>query len=118
MRRLAAHLALVSIWLGSLTPFLAAAETSNLHACCLRNGMHHCQGAGSDSSSSSTEFRATRAACPYATPLPLTNFSGLEASQFSLPSPGVAAFIAAQSSQPAFFSAVYTLSARGPPVLL
>ncbi len=118
MRRLAAHLALVSIWLGSLVPFLAAAEVSNLHACCLRNGMHHCQGAASDGSSGSTEFRSTRATCPYSAPLPLTNFSGLEASQFRLASPAVAGFIAAQAIQPAFFSAVHGLSARGPPVLL
>jgi hypothetical protein len=118
MRRIAAHLALATIWLGSLAPLVDAAQISKLPACCRRDGMHHCEGAASASSSNNTEFRATRAVCPYAAPLPLTSFSVLEPSKFNLASPGVAGFIARQRSQSAFFSAVYDLSARGPPFLL
>src|SRR5579864_6103618 len=117
MRRLAAHLAIAAIWLGSLGPFVAVGQSSSVHACCLRSGMHHCQNS-TGAPSSDPEFRAARTACPYSAPLPPTSFGGLEASRFNLASPNTDGFAARQVTQSAFLRPVSVLSARGPPVLL
>jgi hypothetical protein len=42
MRRLLASLLLVLISLSLVSPLLAAEKKSNLPACCLRGGKHHC----------------------------------------------------------------------------
>lgn len=118
MRRLASHLALAAIWLGAFAPLVTAAEVSDLPACCRRSGMHHCQDAASEDSSNDAEFRAIRANCPYSAPLPLTGFSGVQASRFALAVPGVAGVITGQLKHSRFLSALYELAARGPPVLL
>src|SRR5215469_10283227 len=97
MRRIAAHLALAAISLGSLVPVLAATQASAIHACCLRNGKHHCQGSDAEGSSG-LEFRATHSACPYSAALPPYIFSGLEIAKFSLASPAIDGFVAAHSS--------------------
>jgi|SRR5579864_2230055 len=117
MRRLAAHLALAAIWLGSLGAFVDMPQSSSAHACCLRSGIHHCQNSAG-APSSDLEFRAARTACPYSAPLPPTSFGGLEASTFSLASPTGAGFVGGQISLSALLSSVFVLSARGPPVLL
>src|SRR5262249_5432315 len=114
MRRMAAHLALAAVWLGSLVPLLAVAQSSAIHACCLRNGKHHCQGPDAEGSSGA-EFRATSSACPYSAPLPPSIFSGLEIAKFSLASPIISGFVGAHSSVYGFQSAVFRLHARAPP---
>jgi len=118
MRRLAAHLALAAIWLGSLGPFVATAQNSSVHACCLRSGLHHCQNSSSDTSSSDAEFRAPKNACPYSAPLPLTTFTGLETSIFGFASPIATGYITRKTSVPDYLSPLSELPARGPPVLL
>jgi hypothetical protein len=118
MRRFAAHLALAAIWLGSLGPFVAAAQLSAVPACCLRSGSHHCQNSASDTPSSDPEFHAAKTACPYSAPLPPTSFRGLKASRFSLASPTGAGFVGGQMSLSALLCSAFALSARGPPVLL
>src|SRR5215469_6931117 len=105
MRRIAAHLALAGIWLGCLVPLLAAAQVSAIHACCLRNGKHHCQGSDADGSSGA-ELGATSSACPYSALLPPSIFSGLEIAKFSLASSVIDGFVAAHSSVYASQSAV------------
>src|SRR5215469_11402580 len=114
MRRTAAHLALATIWLGSLVPLLAVAQVSAIHACCLRNGTHHCQGSDADGSPGA-EFRATSSACPYSALLPPSIFSGIEIGKFSLASPVIDGFVAAHSSAYGSQSAVFRLHARAPP---
>jgi hypothetical protein len=116
MRRIAAHLALATISLGSLVPLLAVAQVSAIHACCLRNGKHHCQGSDADASPGA-EFRATGSACPYSAPLPPAIFSGIEIGEFSLASPVIDGFVAAQRSVYGSQSAVFRLHARAPPAL-
>jgi hypothetical protein len=118
MRRLAAHLALAAIWLGSLGPFVAVAQLSAVPACCLRSGLHHCQNSAGDTPSSDPEFHAAKTACPYSAPLPPTSFRGLKASRFSLASPTGAGFVGGQMTLSALLRSAFALSARGPPVLL
>lgn len=118
MRRLAAHFAIAALWLGSLGPFVAVGQSTSLHACCLRAGVHHCQNSAGDTPSSDLEFRAAKTACPYSAQLPPTSFGGLEAAKFSLASPTGAGFVSGQMSPFGLLSSVFALSARGPPVLL
>ena len=117
MRRFAAHFALITIWLGSLAPFVAASEVSQLHACCLRKGMHHCQDASSEASPTN-ELRARATKCPYAAPRPLTSFTGLSTANFSIASPVLARAVIAQVRRTKIFSPFDDLSSRAPPVLL
>lgn len=116
MRRIAAHLALAAIWLGSFAPVVISSQLSTLHACCLRSGMHHCQSA--TNSSSDTEFRAPRSACPYSAPLPPSSFSSLETAKFLVAAPDLIGIVAARSSSSGFSHSVSRLSARAPPALL
>lgn len=117
MRRLAAHFALIAIWLGSLAPFIAASDVSQLHACCLRKGMHHCQDVSSEASPNS-ELRALATKCPYASPRPLTSFTGLNTANFRIASPVATGAVAAQVPHTKFFSSFEDRSTRAPPVLL
>ena len=114
MRRIAAHLALAAISLGSLVPLLAATQVSPMHACCLRNGKHRCQGSDADDSSGA-ELRATHTACPYSAALPPYIFSGFEIAKFSLASPPIDGFVAVHSSVCGSQSAGSRLHARAPP---
>lgn len=118
MRRFAAHLALAAIWLGTLAPLVEASETSNLHACCLRNGMHHCESASSNETSGNSEFRSRASTCPYSAPLPLASFTGLNAETFGFASPLASRFDAVQIPLASFHFTARDLSARAPPVLL
>jgi hypothetical protein len=115
MRRIAAHLAIVAIGLGSFVPLLIATQLSPANACCLRSGTHHCQ--SSIAYSTETEFRAPRSSCPYSAPLPLRSFSGLETGQFLVAAPARAGFMPLQSSLASVQSTVHRFPARAPPVL-
>jgi hypothetical protein len=117
MRRLAAHLALAAIWLATLAPFVNAAEAAHLPVCCLRNGMHHCQGVARDESRN-TELRARASSCPHSAPLPLTSFTGLNGARFDVALPTAAGFVSAQVVRSCLLSLIDDLSARAPPVLL
>jgi hypothetical protein len=115
MRRAAAHLALATIWLGSLVQLLAVAQVSAIHACCLRNGKHHCQGPDADGSPGA-EFRATSSVAPYSAPLSPSSFSGMEIGKFRLTSPVSDGLVAAHNSVYRSRSAVFRLhAARAPP---
>jgi hypothetical protein len=113
MRRLAAYLALSVVLAGLLVPFLAAAQLSTIHACCLRGGLHHCQ-----RPSSEARFYAPRADCPYSTPLPFAAFTGLESAKFNLSTPTVARFVAHAHVERASGVDAFNWRARGPPVSL
>src|SRR5215472_9732395 len=113
MRRLAAHLALATIWVGSLTPVTVAAQMSSLHACCLRAGSHHCQETSSD-----VEFRSSGNACPYSAPLLKAIFAGLGAAVFQFAAPDRNCSPVQKISSPRIETPICSLSARSPPVPL
>jgi hypothetical protein len=110
MRRISAHFALTAIYATLLAPFALAAQESSLHACCLRNGAHHCQ-----QDSSEDGFHSKTSACPYFGPLSPTASFGLEADKFSINSPAVAAFIIQHAPTLPSLEAARNLSARAPP---
>jgi hypothetical protein len=64
MRRLLASLLLVIISLSLVSPVLASAAKSDLPACCLRNGKHHCEMGAEISSHGKPGLRAS---CPFQT---------------------------------------------------
>ncbi|HEU5022445.1 MAG TPA: hypothetical protein VFT60_11150 [Bryobacteraceae bacterium] len=64
MRRLLASLLLVVISLSLVSPVLASAAKSDLPACCLRNGKHHCEMGAEVSTQGKPGLRAN---CPYRT---------------------------------------------------
>jgi hypothetical protein len=64
MRRLLASLLLVLISLSLVSPLLASAATSNVPACCLRNGRHHCEMGAEISTHGKPGLRAH---CPFQT---------------------------------------------------
>lgn len=81
MQRWFANLALVAICVGTLSPFFAAAQVSSVHACCLRNGAHHC--ADSADPSSEHTVRVKCSACPWNVANSGTSAQGLHAARFS-----------------------------------
>jgi hypothetical protein len=113
MRRFSAYLALAVVWASALSPFLATAKVSTVHACCLRSGMHHCQ-----KYSGETGFHAPQAKCPYSAPIPIARFTALESEQFILSTPLIAGFVAPTRLDRRYTSAFYDRSARGPPLSL
>jgi len=113
MRRLSAYFALALVWAGVLTPFLAAVQISTIHACCLRAGLHHCQG-----SSSEAGFHAPQNNCPYSMPIPLAAFTGLESAKVKFCAPAVAGFVAHTALDRGYRADGQQLSARGPPLSL
>ena len=64
MRRLLASLLLVLISLSLVSPVLASAAKSDVPACCLRNGKHHCE-MGTEISTHGKP--GLRAHCPFQT---------------------------------------------------
>ncbi|HJT70225.1 MAG TPA: hypothetical protein VJ731_08505 [Terriglobales bacterium] len=109
MRRLLAHLALASILAGIAAPLLSAQETT-LHACCRRNGLHHCQTTNEEG------FHAKASACPYATPLPSTPSFCLEPGAFRIASPAICGLLVYSSSSFLPANTHRDLSARAPPI--
>ena len=112
MRRIAAHLVLAAVYAGLFAPLLMT-EGISLHACCLRNGAHHCQ-AGSDEAG----YHANRDACPYSAPLPPTASFGLETAKFVLICPAASGFVIKQARYFRPATTVRDLSARAPPISL
>jgi hypothetical protein len=110
MRRLAAHLALVAIYAGFFSPLLVASEQSSVPACCRRSGMHHCQ-----ETSNQAGFHSAGSCCPYATPLPLSTFTGIETSKFNVSSPAPSGFILGKIFYIDSSVAVADFTPRGPP---
>jgi len=114
MRRLVAHLALAAIYATLLAPFaIAEQESSSLHACCLRTGAHHCQGDSHEAGAHS----ATNT-CPYAAPLLLTTYSGLEAAKFRISSPVLTGFVTQPNCHSQSPALVRDAAARAPPLAL
>ena len=64
MRRLLASLLLVLISLSLVSPVLASAAKSDVPACCLRNGKHHCEMGAEISTHGKPGLRAS---CPFQT---------------------------------------------------
>jgi hypothetical protein len=64
MRRLLASLLLVLISLSLVSPVLASAAKSDVPACCLRNGKHHCEMGAELSTHGKPGLRAS---CPFQT---------------------------------------------------
>ncbi len=110
MRRLAAHLVLAAIYAGFFSPLLVAQE-SPLHACCLRNGAHHCQGTASNEPG----FHAKKTVCPYAEQFPPTTSPGVEPAQFSVGSTTTVELISHADSDFKSLISARDLSARAPP---
>jgi len=113
MRRLAAHLALAAIYAGFFSPLLVASEQFSVPACCRRNGMHHCQ-----ETSNEAGFHAARTCCPYATPLPISAFTGFGTLKFDVSSPAPAGFVLGKVFYIDSRVAVVDLTTRGPPASL
>src|SRR5256885_1470761 len=113
MRRLAAHFALAAIYATLLAPFALAAQESSLHACCLRSGAHHCHGdshqAGVNSATNS---------CPYASPLLLTTYAGIQAAKFRVSLPALTDFVTHPNYHSHSLVLVRDAAARAPPVAL
>jgi len=117
MRRFAAHLALAAMSLSALASLATAAELSNIHACCLRSGAHHCHSSSSSETSTETEFRSPRTACPYSAPLLSPSFSGLHAAAFHFAAPGESSPLLRDALPTPFTAAVRNRSTRAPPEL-
>jgi hypothetical protein len=113
MRRLAAHLALAAIYAGFFAPLLVS-EESTLHACCLRNGAHHCQG----TDSSEPGFHAKKSACPYAEQFPPTTSFGLEPIKVTVTSTAIVELVSHADFDFNSLISVRDLSARAPPSFL
>jgi hypothetical protein len=110
MRRIAAHLAIAAIYLGSFAPLLVA-EASTQHACCLRNGAHHCQGTNSNEPG----FHAKNTACPFSSQFPPTSSPGLEPAKVSFASTTMVELLSHTDSDFRSLTSVRDLSARAPP---
>lgn len=113
MRRILAHLALAATCIGSLSPLLTAAQISTVHACCLRNGSHHCHELSTPSDG--YEFRAKHEVCPYSARITLSSFHGLQAKKFNLGLPWLSGAVAQIASERGF-GAAHEWFARGPPI--
>ena len=116
MRRVWAHLALAATCIGFLSPLIIAAQTSTIHACCLRSGKHHCH----DSLSASGEpaFTAKHDQCPYSASPTLSSFQGVQGTQFNLHLPLVSGFLSPSAFEHGYRAGARKWSARGPPAVL
>ena len=110
MRRISAHFALLLIYCTMLAPFLAAAQQSSLHACCLRAGAHHCQ---SDSHEAGAHSAGN--VCPHAMPLLISGYVGIQSAKFRFNSPALSGFVTKFTSQLQMPALVRNSAARAPP---
>ncbi|MBV8476941.1 MAG: hypothetical protein JOZ36_09765 [Acidobacteria bacterium] len=115
MRRVLAHLALAVTCIGILSPLLAAAQLSTVHACCLRKGSHHCHELSG--LLGEQEFRAQHELCPYSARITLSTFHGLQATKFELGSPWIFGIIHQIAVESGFCAATREWCARGPPTV-
>src|SRR5581483_2870443 len=111
MRRLAAHLALAAIYASFFAPLISAAQTSP-HACCRRNGLHHCQ------PTNEAGFHSKTTPCPYSTSLPPGAIFCLESAKFRISAPAFTGILVQISSSSHSVLGYRSLPARGPPSLL
>jgi len=119
MRRALASLLLTVMSLPLVAAPLFVGALPSVPACCLRNGQHHCQAAGTGSSSGSSAVVSAR--CPL-WPVP-----AIASRQLKAPLPGVAVqtsspFLSQQglftSHLRRFPAAADSIKKRGPPSLL
>jgi hypothetical protein len=116
MRRMFALLALAATCIGFLSPLIAAAQLSPIHACCLRTGKHHCH----EFSTPSAEytFRAKHDRCPFSAPLTLSTFQGLHATRFHFRLHWRSSIVAQSAFERGYPITTREWSTRGPPTVL
>jgi hypothetical protein len=110
MRRLLANLGLAAILGTFLLPLGVALQTSGTPACCLPGGKHHCT-----QKSAGPGFNSKTDACPYASQLLATGFTGLSLAKFKITGPGIGGFIRAKLACVGHRIAGRQVSDRGPP---
>jgi hypothetical protein len=76
MSRALASLLLVLISFPLIAPAIAAKSTSNLPACCRRDGAHHCAMFSSELGTQGPSFQAVRQKCPYFPATTVTSAQG------------------------------------------
>ena len=111
MRRISAHFALLAICATLLAPFAVAEQEASLHACCLRTGAHHCQG-----DSHEAGVHSATNICPYAAPLLLTTYAGIETTKFRIGAPGLTGFVTYPNRHSHSPALVRYAPARAPPL--
>jgi hypothetical protein len=111
MRRLLANLALVAILSTFALPLAVALQSSQIPACCLPSGKHHCR-----QSPTGPGFNRKNDECPYASLVVATEVKAVRAAKFDLAATTVIDYFGLVSVQPGYRIALGELSARGPPI--
>jgi hypothetical protein len=113
MRRFTAHFALATIFAMLFAPFALATQEASLHACCLRAGAHHCQ-----TDSHEAGVHSARIACPYASPLLLSTYAGLQTPAFRVCSLRISGFVTHPNYDSHSAVLIREAAARAPPIAL
>jgi hypothetical protein len=113
MRRLLANLALTAILSGFALPLAAALQLSQVPACCLPGGKHHCRqaprGAG---------LKDKNDTCPFAPPtLATATTTAINATTFTLSEPMIVGDFGPIAELSGHEVAIRELFVRGPPVV-
>jgi hypothetical protein len=113
MKRLLANLALAAILSGFALPLVFALQMSQVPACCLPGGKHHCQQAPSGAGLKDKDDR-----CPFVPPvLGTATTKAVGVASFTLAEPVVVGYFGPTAVQSDHQVAIRELSARGPPVV-
>jgi hypothetical protein len=112
MKRLLANLALAAILSGFALPLAFALQVSQVPACCLPGGKHHCRQAPSE-----TGLKDKNDTCPFAPPvLALAITTAVGAAICELAGPVIVGYFGPIAVQSDYRVAIRKLSARSPPV--
>jgi hypothetical protein len=113
MKRLLANLALTAILSGFALPLAVALQLSQVPACCLPGGKHHCKQAPSGAG-----LKDKNETCPFAPPALATAVTTtIGAASFTLAEPVIVGYFGLIAAASGHLIATRELSARGPPVV-
>ena len=111
MRRLLANIALAAILSAFALPLAVALQSSQIPACCLPGGKHHCK-----QTPTGQGFNGPTDKCPYASLAMAIEVRAVAAAQFALAEPEIIGYLGRITARSGYRFADRELSARGPPV--
>jgi hypothetical protein len=113
MKRLLANIALTAILSTFALPLAATLQPSQMPACCLPGGKHHCKQAPSEAGLKDKNDR-----CPFAPPAFATAITtAVGVASFTLAGPAIVGYFGLIAAPSDHRVAIRELSARGPPVV-
>jgi hypothetical protein len=113
MKRLLANIALTAILSTFALPLVAALQPSQMPACCLPGGKHHCKQVPSEAGLKDKNNR-----CPFVPPAFATAItSAVGVASFTLAGPVIVGYFGLIAAPSDHQVAIRELSARGPPVV-